>query len=180
MRLIELRASSSLLLLVLEVGINEPIHAFGVEVHLIHVVAVEVLNPAGPLPNQAAADRLLDLWLNDWRNVGFGPWAVICRAACEATIGFGGLSRHAYGEVRRPNLGYRFAVEAWGRGYATELATASLKVAFTMHELAEVYGLVRPQHLASIRVLEKVGMPLVGTLDDGPPASLVYRATRPR
>jgi RimJ/RimL family protein N-acetyltransferase len=44
----------------------------------------------------------------------------------------------------------------------------------------EIYAVVRPLHYASIRVLEKVGMQRIGTLDDvpGQAASLVYRSTR--
>lgn len=136
-------------------------------------------NPAGPLPDQATADKLLARWLADWAEVGFGQWAVSEQAAPDHILGFGGLSRLAYGERILPNLGYRFAVEAWGRGLATELATAALAWAFGPLALDEVYGLVRPAHTASIRVLEKVGMIQVGTLDDAVPASLVYRSTAP-
>ncbi|KJV36974.1 GNAT family N-acetyltransferase [Luteibacter yeojuensis] len=141
--------------------------------------ATQRFNPSGPLPDHEAANQLLQRWLSDWSDVGFGPWAVSERSDPETLIGFGGLSRLAYGDRLLPNLGYRFAVEAWGRGLATELAIAALRWAFDELGLAEVYGLVRPAHTASIRVLEKVGMTQVGTLDDAVPASLVYRVGRP-
>jgi RimJ/RimL family protein N-acetyltransferase len=78
------------------------------------------------------------------------------------------------------NLGYRFATAAWGRGYATELGLAALAFGFDEHRCDEIFGLVRPQHAASIRVLEKIGMTRFATLDDvpGQAPSLVYRALR--
>ena len=63
---------------------------------------------------------------------------------------------------RRINLGYRLAVEAWGQGYATELGRDALALAFDTRSLPEVFGLVRPDHAASIRVLEKLGMQRFG------------------
>ncbi|NID15147.1 GNAT family N-acetyltransferase [Luteibacter yeojuensis] len=140
-------------------------------------LATQRFNPAGPLPDQAAADQLLARWLTDWAELGFGQWAVSEHGAPDHILGFGGLSRLAYGERTLPNMGYRFAVEAWGRGLATELARAAVAWAFGPLALDEVYGLVRPTHTASIRVLEKVGMTKIGTLNDAAPASLIYRST---
>lgn len=82
---------------------------------------------------------------------------------------------------RRINLGYRFAVEAWGQGYATELARDALALAFENPNVPQVFGLVRPDHAASIRVLEKVGMQHFGLLDDvpGQAPSLVLRICHP-
>lgn len=142
--------------------------------------ATNTFNPAGPLPDQATADHVLETWLACWRNHGFGPWAVSTNDEPAHVIGFGGLSHYDYGGVNRINLGYRFAVEAWGKGYATEVARAALENAFGALRLDDVYALVRPDHAASIRVLEKVGMRRFGTLDDAPPLaeSLVFVAAR--
>jgi RimJ/RimL family protein N-acetyltransferase len=80
--------------------------------------------------------------------------------------------------VQRVNLGYRFAVEAWGQGFATEMGKAALDYGFSSLNLKEVYGYVRPNHVASIRVLEKIGMQRWGELDDvpGQAPSLMFRA----
>jgi len=48
------------------------------------------------------------------------------------------------------------------------LARDALALAFDTLGLPEVFGLVRPDHAASIRVLEKVGMQPFGVLDDVP------------
>ncbi|WP_312512717.1 GNAT family N-acetyltransferase [Massilia sp.] len=115
-----------------------------------------------------------------WRARGLGPWAIAARDDPARVIGFGGISLHTYLEQERVNLGYRFATSAWGRGYATELGHAALAFGFEDRRFNEIFGLVRPQHAASIRVLEKIGMARFATLDDvpGQAPSLVYRAMR--
>ncbi|NWC94917.1 MULTISPECIES: GNAT family N-acetyltransferase [unclassified Pseudomonas] len=138
-------------------------------------------NPAGPLADIAQAKAALDRWLAHWATHGFGQWAISTRDAPEWVIGFGGITLYPYNEVERINLGYRFAVSAWGKGYATELATAALHYGFKALDQPQVYGVVRPGHQASIKVLEKIGMQRIDELDDvpGQAPSLVYVATRP-
>ena len=141
--------------------------------------ATNAFNPAGPLPDRAAAQALLERWMAQWRERILGPWAIAARDDPQRVIGFGGISLYPYLEQERVNLGYRFATSAWGRGYATELGMAALDFGFEEHGVDRIFGLVRPTHEASIRVLEKIGMLLHGTLDDvpGESPSLVYVAT---
>jgi RimJ/RimL family protein N-acetyltransferase len=138
-------------------------------------------NPSGPLADKDQAKAVLDRWLEHWAEHGFGQWAIVTQEAPQRVIGFGGITLYHYNEVERINLGYRFAVSAWGQGYATELARAALQFGFVRLDQPEVYGVVRPAHQASINVLEKIGMQRIDELDDvpGQAPSLVYRATRP-
>ncbi|WP_053128167.1 GNAT family N-acetyltransferase [Pseudomonas sp. MIACH] len=140
-----------------------------------------LFNPSGPMPSLSAAQRLLDQWIAQWVTHGYGWWAIAHEQAPDSIIGFGGIAPLNYLTQPRINLGYRFAVEAWGQGYATELARDALALAFDTLGLPEVFGLVRPDHAASIRVLEKVGMQPFGVLDDvpGKAPSLVMRVCRP-
>lgn len=75
------------------------------------------------------------------------------------------------------NPGYRFAPEAWGKGYATEFTKKAIDFGFNEDDKEEIFGIVRPSNIASIKVLEKAGMIPIGTLNDvpGQPESLVYR-----
>jgi RimJ/RimL family protein N-acetyltransferase len=143
--------------------------------------ATNQFNPAGPFTGIEQAQALLDHWLQHWNLNGSGPWAIARQVAADDIIGFGGLSLHPYVDVEHLNLGYRFAASTWGQGYATELSEAALQHAFIEQHAPQVFALVRPQHAASIRVLEKVGMQRVATLDDvqGQPASLVFRVDQP-
>jgi len=142
--------------------------------------ATHQFNPSGPLTSIEQARSVLEGWLAHWQQHGYGQWAISTRQAPELIIGFGGIDARKYLEVVRLNLGYRFAVQAWGQGYATELSQAALD--FGLHELRlpEIYAVVRPLHYASIRVLEKIGMQRIDTLYDvpGQAASLVFRLRR--
>ncbi len=140
-----------------------------------------LFNPAGPMADLPAAQRLLDHWLGQWATLGYGWWAIARIEAPEHLIGFGGIAPLNYLTQPRVNLGYRFAVEAWGQGYATEVGRDALALAFETLRLPEVFGLVRPDHAASIRVLEKIGMQPFGVLDDvpGKAPSLVMRVCHP-
>lgn len=134
-------------------------------------------NPAGPMESREAAGHLLWRWQLHWAQHGFGMWVVCRREAPEQVLGFGGLSWRDYAGEQRLNLGFRLRPAAWGRGLATELGQAALALAFGELGQDEVCALVRPDNLASRRVLEKLGLRGVGELSDFPwlPASLVYR-----
>lgn len=140
-----------------------------------------LFNPAGPMASLEAAQHLLNHWLQQWATEGYGWWAIARTETPDHIMGFGGVAPLNYLTERRINLGYRFAVQAWGQGYATELGRDALKLAFETLGLPEVFGLVRPDHAASIRVLEKLGLQPFGTLDDvpGQAPSLVLRICHP-
>ena len=57
-------------------------------------------------------------------------------------------------------VGWRFSPAAWGRGYATEGATAALDQAFTTLGLDEVVSVPQADNPASRRVAERLGMTL--------------------
>ncbi|MBA1228673.1 GNAT family N-acetyltransferase [Pseudomonas viridiflava] len=137
-----------------------------------------LFNPAGPLTSLAQAESVLSRWLEHWSVHGYGWWAVATDEAPDQVIGFGGIALHDYLGEQRVNLGYRFAEHAWGKGLATQLGKAGLAHAFESLHLPQVYGLVRPAHAASIKVLEKIGMQRIGVLDEvpGQAPSLVFRA----
>jgi len=142
--------------------------------------ATNQFNPAGPLTCIEQAEMLLMNWQEHWRIHGYGWWALSTRAAPNDVIGFGGIALYTYGDVERLNLGYRFAVSAWGQGYATEVSRAALEYGFDELNVPQVFALVRPAHLASIRVLEKVGMQRLSVLEDvpGQAPSIVYSISR--
>jgi RimJ/RimL family protein N-acetyltransferase len=136
-------------------------------------------NPSGPMTEAAQAEALLARWTEHWEIHGYGWWAIARREAPYQVIGFGGIAFHDYLGEQRMNLGYRFAVEAWGQGFATETGRTALYQAFVTLGLSEVYGFVRPANIASARVLEKIGMQRCGELDDvpGQAPSLLFKAT---
>lgn len=85
---------------------------------------------------------------------GYGRWSVI-RKADHQIIGWCGLKYHP--EEDYIDLGYRFAREEWGQGYATESGNACLQYGKETYSINEVVGRTAALNTASIRVLEKLG-----------------------
>ncbi|MBV7434613.1 GNAT family N-acetyltransferase [Cardiobacteriaceae bacterium TAE3-ERU3] len=142
--------------------------------------ATNTFNPHGAMSYDDARIIFADI-LAHWQQEQFGIWTVTLPDQLHHAIGFGGISYRNYGSTRHLNLGYRFDPDYWGNGYASELANRAITFAFQEQQATAVYALVRPQHKASIRVLEKNGMTCCNTLDDVPPLepSLVYYILKP-
>ena len=75
-------------------------------------------------------------------------------------IGFAGLSHPLWlpGWERTVEVGWRFAREAWGRGYATEAGRAGLAYGFERIGLAEIVSLIHPDNERSLAVAGRLGM----------------------
>jgi RimJ/RimL family protein N-acetyltransferase len=58
------------------------------------------------------------------------------------------------------------ARDAWGQGYATEIAYTLLHAGFAQLDLQRVFAICDIHHLASVRVLEKAGLRRETTLYD--------------
>jgi RimJ/RimL family protein N-acetyltransferase len=101
--------------------------------------------------------------LADYHKHGFGRWAVVHKADGKV-IGFAGLKRleDLGGEV---DLGYRFLPAYWGKGLATEASRPVVEYGFTRLGLRRIIGLVDPENVASVRVLEKVGMTFADVIE---------------
>lgn len=89
---------------------------------------------------------------------GFGPWAVIEKGAVQL-IGYCGLFNFPNVNGKpEVELGYRLRRSVWGKGYATEAATAVRNYAFDSLGIKRLISLIDPNNLASIRVAEKLEM----------------------
>jgi RimJ/RimL family protein N-acetyltransferase len=119
------------------------------------------------LEDEEHARRIIrDIILPQYQN-RLGRWAAFTKESQEF-IGWCGLKhRPELGEI---DLGYRFKQSAWGKGYATETAAAALQYGFTHLGLREITGRADVGNLASLRVLEKIGMQYVRdeVIDDCP------------
>lgn len=94
-----------------------------------------------------------------WAEHGFGFFAVI-RRDTGSIIGGCGLSVLDQVLPRNPGIeiGWIFARASWGRGYATEAATAVLACAWTLPGIDEVVAFTTEQNLASRKLAERIGM----------------------
>lgn len=101
---------------------------------------------------EEAADFLKNY--NAYEKTGYGRWAVIEKST-GLFIGFCGLKLNEENVI---DIGFRFLQEYWGKGYATESSIASMKYGFQNFDMDEIIGRADTKNLASIRVLEKLGM----------------------
>lgn len=75
-------------------------------------------------------------------------------------------------------LGYSFLPEVWGRGYATEAARRMRDEAFAVRGEPRLISLIRDDNLGSMRVAEKNGLALRGSVDFSGRVFLRYEITR--
>lgn len=99
--------------------------------------------------------------LGQWALRGYGVFAVE-RLADRSFIGFAGILHPA--DWPEPELGYSLARPAWGNGFAIEAAAAARDWAFRAHDFARLASFILPQNMRSIRVAERLGATLDGTI----------------
>lgn len=114
---------------------------------------------------EAALAAFLPMFAEHWERHGFGPFALeslVGWAGTEsgALLGFAGIAYPAYlpAMAERPEIGWRLARSAWGRGLATEAALAARDHAFEVLGLPELIAVVHPENARSQSVARKLGM----------------------
>ena len=88
---------------------------------------------------------------------GYGLFTVVLEEDGEI-VGDCGLEHLEIDGVPQVEVGYDFRSDYWGRGLATEAATAVRDFAFLDVGLERLISLIRCDNVASCRVAEKVGM----------------------
>ena len=110
---------------------------------------------------EQARQLLIDHPIADYRKHGFGRGALIIKSTGEQ-IGFAGLKY--LDELGEVDVAYRLMRTHWGLGLATEAALASVRYGFADLGLKRIIGLVMPENIASVRVLEKAGLRYTETI----------------
>lgn len=105
------------------------------------------------------SDDLIDRIEAVFGSLDFGLWALEVKATGEF-IGFTGLNPVAFDAPFCPavEVGWRLARSAWGSGYASEAARASLTDGFAGLGLEEVVSLTNRGNERSRAVMERLGM----------------------
>ena len=111
-------------------------------------------DPHGRHLDQARSAAWIEKAAQRWSTDGLSYWTARS-ADTDDVIGVGGVQRHASGSW---NLFYRLATSHWGRGLATELATAALSSAHENDDRTPVIAWIAEHNEPSRRVAERVGM----------------------
>ena len=107
----------------------------------------------GSYTRQAALDRLG--WIErQWTTRGHGLFAVELKESGEF-LGRGGL--HYWEQFDEVEAGWTLRAEAWGRGYATEAASAFLDWGFDTLDVPYITAMIRPGNVPSVQVAERLG-----------------------
>jgi RimJ/RimL family protein N-acetyltransferase len=113
-----------------------------------------------PAPLTAAeSDAFVNRIEQGFDELGFGLWAVEQRTD-RSFIGFVGLSPATFEAHFTPavEVGWRLDRRVWGRGIATEAASAALSDGFGRLGLDAVVSFTATINIPSRRVMEKLGM----------------------
>ena len=93
------------------------------------------------------------------RTRGWILWPVIHEESNEL-IGICGFND---GFPPDPELGWWLRPDHWGKGLATEIASATMAYGFRTHRFPRIISVIQPANTASIQVAERLGMQLDGT-----------------
>ena len=80
-------------------------------------------------------------------------------------VGYGGLF-DINREDHNAEIGYGFNPQCWGQGYASEAVRPIVDFGFENLGLHRIFGLIDPDNVASVKVLEKLGFDREGMLKE--------------
>ena len=138
-----------------------------------------VMKTLGGVRSEATTGAMFQLWLEHWRQYGFGYWVAQERESGRFA-GRGGLRRVEVDGCDEVEIGYAFEKELWGRGLATELARESVLVGFEELGLDELVCFTLPHNRASRRVMEKTGFEYERDFEHAGLPHVLYRLARSR
>ncbi|EYD74729.1 GCN5-related protein N-acetyltransferase [Rubellimicrobium mesophilum DSM 19309] len=112
-----------------------------------------------------ASEEDIRVWIQEvqarWVRLGYAWWSFIDRET-EMLVGAGCIQNLEKDETKPLEVGWRLRPEHWGKGLATEAGRAMLGFAFDELEAEEVFAVANPDNVASLRVMERLGMRPLG------------------
>lgn len=126
------------------------------------------------------SEAVIRMVRDQYETLGIGRYSVVLKETNEF-IGWGGLKlvkTVVNGHTDFYDMGYRLQRKHWGKGYATEIAKASLVYGFDKMNLETIYAYAMREHKVSRKVLEKAGMKFIEDFEDDGIKDCWYRITR--
>ncbi len=111
----------------------------------------------GGVRDKAGTVAYLEMNVKHWADHGFGMW-MLRDAATSPVIGRAILRHLDVEGADEVEVGYGFLPEYWGRGLATEIARACVRIGFEELGLRSLVAITTQPNLASQRVMEKAGL----------------------
>jgi RimJ/RimL family protein N-acetyltransferase len=95
--------------------------------------------------------------LKSYKENGFGMWLCFFKESREF-VGQCGLMKNEIDGKDEIELGYSVLRKFWNRGYATEMAKATLGFGFANLKHTRIVSVIEKENVASIHVSKKIGM----------------------
>lgn len=112
--------------------------------------------PGGPSSSVKETRKKIKKIIKYYQKWGCCMWALILKESGEM-IGDCGLMP-VEGKGPEIELTYDIALVHWGKGYATESSIECLRYGLEEMKLKRIIAITFPDHIASMRVMEKAGM----------------------
>ncbi len=98
--------------------------------------------------------RSIAVSLGHWQLRGYGTWAVELKSTHEMVGRVGMIHPEGWPGLE---IGWTLGKAAWGRGYATEAAAASMRYAFLTQPVERLISNIDPENIASQAVAIRLG-----------------------
>lgn len=115
-----------------------------------------VMKTLGGIRTHKETNDNLSWNLDEWQQNGFGFWMFYLKNT-DIWIGRGGIRRVIVNDCEEVEVGYALMPAFWHQGYATEIALASVEIAFEILRLQNLVAFTLTTNKASQHVMEKVG-----------------------
>jgi RimJ/RimL family protein N-acetyltransferase len=131
--------------------------------------AAEVTPDLGGPLDRIESDAKFDRYVAAFERHGFCRWAL--EDLSGQFLGYAGVMPSRQGHPLGPHadIGWRLLRAAWGRGYATEAAKASLRDAFERVRLKEVLAYTSADNVRSRAVIQRLKLQRAASLDYSEP-----------
>jgi RimJ/RimL family protein N-acetyltransferase len=121
---------------------------------------------SGEPTTYSATKKFLARHIEDHQQYGFGMCVALLKSN-RKIIGRCGLFPVEKESGLEGDIAWMFQPDYWGQGLATEFAHSMIEIGFTQLSLRRIFATAASQNLASIRIMQKVGMQLVQEGDRG-------------
>jgi RimJ/RimL family protein N-acetyltransferase len=132
--------------------------------------------PRPKTPAEAAA--WIDGNLTFYERHGFGFWLLASRATSDF-LGYCGIRPLILEGASEIEMGWHTKKTSWNQGIATEAATAARDLAFERFGIRRLVAIIHPDHAASRRVAENIGMRAGRSTVLGDYPAVIYAIQRP-
>ncbi|MCK1387753.1 GNAT family N-acetyltransferase [Bradyrhizobium sp. 21] len=150
------------------------------EDHLSDLVALhldpDVSRYLGGVRSAEKTEKYLAVNMAHWDQHGFGLW--VLRTKDGAFAGRAGIRHILVDDIDEIEIFYAFTRSLWGRGFASEIATALTRIGLSELALPSLIGIVYVGNGASRRVLEKSDYVLERSTNRHGEDVVIYRIRR--